>query len=59
MDAFTEGDYAYQIEHGTAAVHVPTTIDASQLAHAAARFVAAKVEASSRLRADHPEISQT
>lgn len=45
MDAFTEGDYAYQIEHGTAAVHVPTTIDASQLAHAAARLVAAKVEA--------------
>lgn len=45
MDAFTQGDYAYQIEHGTAAVHVPATIDASQLVHAAARLVAAKAEA--------------
>lgn len=45
MKAFTEGDYAFQSNCGTAAVHVPATIGASQLAHAAAKLVAAKAEA--------------
>ncbi len=45
MDAFTKGDYAYQTDAGTATVHVPATIGATQLAHAAAKLIAAKAEA--------------
>lgn len=45
MDAFTKGDYAYESDSGTATVHVPASIGASELAHAAAKLVAAKAEA--------------
>lgn len=45
MDAFTKGDCTCNTDHGTATVHVPATICASQLAHAAAKLVAAKAEA--------------
>ncbi len=42
MEAFTEGDYAYEAQGGSAAVHVPHSISASLLAHAAAKLAAAK-----------------
>ena len=42
MDAFTKGDYAYKTDGGSAAVHVPQSISASLLAHAATKLAAAK-----------------
>ena len=48
MRAFTKGDYALETTSGTACVHVPHDISADSLAHAAAKLVAAKAEASQR-----------
>ena len=45
MEAFTQGDYAYETACGATCVHVPASICATELAHAAAKLVAAKVEA--------------